>query len=88
MPPPLPKPRVTPITPIKSSFDEIFESLANCEQRTWGKKHWGTKPKTMSEEDFKEIIATNDLEIRHPDGSGKSIQEICRELSDLGDLWI
>ena len=88
LPPPLPKPRVTPIAPIKSSFDEIFESLANCEQRTWAKKHWGTKPKTMSEEDFKEIIATNDLEIRHPDGTGKSIQEICRELSDLGDLWI
>ena len=82
MPPPLPKPPEGSKVPTKSSFDEIFESLANCEQRQLF--HGGTMP----EDWFKDVMDINDLEIRHPDGTGKSIQEVCRELSDLGDVWI
>ena len=82
MPPPLPKPPEGSKVPTKSSFDEIFESLANCEQRQLF--HGGTMP----EDWFKDVMDINDLEIRHPDGTGKSIQEVCRELSDLRDVWI
>ena len=82
LPPPLPTPLEGPKVPVKSSFDEIFESLAMCEQRLFA--HGGTMP----EDWFKDVMDINDLEIRHPDGTGKSIQEVCRELSDLGDVWI
>ena len=68
--------------PVKSTFDEIFETLANCGKRKWAD---GSE---MSITNFLEIVSLNDLEQRHPDGSGKTVGEVCRELSDLGDVWI
>ena len=81
MPPPLPTPPEGKPQPRKSTFDEVFDTLANCEQRI------GPYGEEFTVDQFDDIISLNDLEIRHPDGTGKSIQEVCKELSDLGDVW-
>jgi hypothetical protein len=80
LPPPLPK--VETGLPRKSTFDEVFKTLANCEQRI------GPSGEQLTYDEFLAIVDVNDLEIRNPDGKGKSIQEICKELSDLGDVWV
>lgn len=81
MPPPLPMPPKPVPVPRKATFEDVFLTLANCEQRI------GPYGEDFTVDQFDEIRSLNDLEIRHPDGTGKTIQEVCKELSDLGDVW-